>query len=117
MTIREEHVSPDGLLRLLVVREPDDITIGFDGFTWHTHGDVIAGELELLGEPKVVPEEAVERFVGDLLSGNVAIGIVRVGDKIRDIWATYLPDADDPYQPKDEVLELRRWDGTPWPAS
>jgi len=49
MNSPEEHVSPDRLLRLLVVREDGDITIGFAGYPWHTHGDVVAGELALLG--------------------------------------------------------------------
>src|SRR5436190_18117200 len=38
----EEHRTPDGALTLVVSHEDDDITIGFDGFQWHTHGDVLA---------------------------------------------------------------------------
>jgi hypothetical protein len=115
MTSLEEHVSPDRLLRLLVIREDGDVTIGFDGYPWHTHGDVVAGELELLGERQCASEDAAKRFVSDILSGRVPIG-VRRGGRIQDVWATYLLDPD-PYQPEGEELEIRRWDGTPWSAS
>ncbi len=41
MPSEERHVSPDGELVLLVVREGDgDFTLGFEGSDWHTHGDV-----------------------------------------------------------------------------
>lgn len=116
MPTREEHLSPDGMLRLLILREAGDITIGFDGFPWHTHGDVIAGELCLLGEPISTPESAAARFVEDVLLGRIAIGVVRVGGQVRDVFATYLLKTEDPYRPEDEELELRRWDGTPWEA-
>lgn len=115
--MREEYRSRDGVLRLLVIRENDDVTIGFDGYPWHTHGDVIAGELELLGEPKCAPEEAAKRLVEDVLSGRIGIGIVRRQGQIQDVLATYLLKTDDPYRPPEEELELRRWDGTPWDAS
>jgi hypothetical protein len=40
---QEEVVSPDGALRLVVSRDDSDVTIGFAGFPWHTHGDLLAG--------------------------------------------------------------------------
>jgi hypothetical protein len=44
--ILEEHRSPDGLLRFIVTRdEQGDISLGFDGFVWHTHADVLARRL------------------------------------------------------------------------
>jgi hypothetical protein len=43
--IDSDRVSPDGALRFLV-RSPDgDITLGFAGYPWHTHGDVLATSL------------------------------------------------------------------------
>ena len=37
------HVSPDGTLILLAVwDEEGEVTIGFEGFPWHTHGDILA---------------------------------------------------------------------------
>lgn len=50
LTMREVHTSPDGALRLWIVHDLGDITMGFEDFPWHTHGDVVAGELHLLGE-------------------------------------------------------------------
>jgi hypothetical protein len=37
----EKYESPDGLLRLLVDREGDDVMVGFEGFPWHTHADLL----------------------------------------------------------------------------
>jgi hypothetical protein len=45
---REQHVTPDGALTLVVARDDDgDITVGFDGFPWHTHGDLLAANYPL----------------------------------------------------------------------
>jgi hypothetical protein len=115
--MREEHVSPDGKLRLLVVREAEDFTIGFDGHPWHTHGDVVAGELQLLGLPKCTPEDATKRLVADVLSGRIPIAVVRRGEQVLDVMATYLLEMVDPYRPDGETLEVRRWDGTSWESS
>ena len=71
MSTCEEYLSPDGVLRLLIIGESDDPALGFDGYSWHTHGEVIARELELLGEPGVAPDDAARRFVDDLLAGGV----------------------------------------------
>lgn len=103
MTTHGAYLSPDGVLRLVVRREKGDITIGFEGHPWHTHGDVVAGERELLGEPKCSPEEAARKFVEDLLAGRVAVCAYRLRGQIQDVAATYLPAADDPYlQPGEE---------------
>ena len=117
MPFREQHQSPDGSFRLLVIRDSDDITVGFDGYPWHTHGDVIAGELTLAGGPSTTPEDAVRRFVEDLIEGRIPLTVVRAGGEIRDVWASYLPESDDPGRPDDEELELRRWDGARWPVN
>lgn len=50
MDKRQEHTRPDGTLRLAIIRDHDDFTVSFDGYGWHTHGDAIAGELQLIGE-------------------------------------------------------------------
>lgn len=36
------HVSPDGFLRLVIRAAEGDVTIGFEGFSWHTHADILA---------------------------------------------------------------------------
>src|SRR6267378_1570158 len=108
MQILEQHQSPDGLLRFIVVRQDDgDISLGFDGFTWHTHADIIASE----GQPE---DQALRRFVDDLLCGRSIIAVARIGERIQDVWVAEdaLPDK---YKPADEIVEFRRWDGTKVP--
>ena len=104
------YVSPDGLLTFLVIRRPDDVGLGFDGFSWHRHGRILAA-LSGLSE-----EEAVERYVDALLSNESTIAIVRTDGRVTDIWID-----DDPlgtslgkYRPlENETLSLRLWDGSP----
>jgi hypothetical protein len=81
MQIIEEHRSPDGLLRFIVCRDKDgDISLGFDGFTWHTHADILA---ELSGMSEDV---ALRNYVDALLNDQAIIAIARVAGKIQDIW-------------------------------
>jgi len=113
MIAREEHQSPDGQLRFIVLREPGDTTLGFEGYSWHTHGDVIAGELKLVGKGDFTAKEATERLISDLLSSRVKIAILRINGMIADVYASYLEEGNDSYRPDEESLELRYWDGTP----
>lgn len=94
MQVVEEHRSPDGLLKLVVWRDPDgDITVGFDGFSWHTHADILAGLSDL-------PDDAaVREFVDDTLGGRLIIAVSRVGDIIRNVWVTDTAEADK-YKPE-----------------
>jgi|ERR671916_2069596 hypothetical protein len=106
-----EYVSPDDLLRFVVERDEQDITLGFEGFPWHTHADMLAaacGTSEAL---------AVDRFVGDLLSDRCIIVVSRTGGTIRDVWITTDPRSDLRYGSDDEVLEFRYWSGAPWKAA
>lgn len=101
----EQHRSPDGLLTLRVECEDDgDLCIGFDGCSWHTHGDILAS-LSGVGEDK-----AVRQFVDDLLAGRTIIAVARVRGEIRDAWVTEDP-IPDKYKPHDETIEFRYWDG------
>lgn len=113
MKNREEYTSPDGSLRLLVLRDHGDVTIGFHGYPWHTHGDVVAGELALLGVAVDTPEAAAQQFVADILSGRIPIAIVRQGEQIQDVLAAYLFES----LPGGDEVKLRRWNGSPWEAS
>jgi len=107
MEIIEEHRTPDGLFRFVVERSEDgDLTLGFHGFAWHTHGDILAA---LSGLPE---DAAIRNYVGALLSGRSFIGIARVAGEIRDVWVTNEVD-DDKYKPDNETLEFRYWDGRP----
>src|SRR4029077_3259428 len=90
-TIRQ-HVSPDGSLRLLVVTEDDgDVALGFDGFAWHTHADILAAEG---GIPQ---KEAVEEFVQAVLSNRAILAVSRVEGKVRDVWVTDDPASESHY--------------------
>lgn len=101
----EEHRSPDGLLTFKVGRENDgDYCLGFDGYSWHTHADILAS-LSGLSET-----EAIKQFMDDLLGGRTIIGISRVSGKIRDVWIADKPEPDI-YKPDDEAIEFRYWDG------
>lgn len=103
----EEHRSPDGLLTFKVEREDDgDYCLGFDGYSWHTHADILASS------SGIDEADAVRQFVDDLVSGRAIIGISRVGGEIRDVWVAdeLVPDK---YKPDDETIEFRYWDGKP----
>lgn len=104
--IERDHVSPDGALRFLV-RVPDgDITMGFDGFPWHTHGDILAAT------SSGSPEDAAERFVTDLISNKLIIAVSIASGMIRDIWITDAPADNLRYCPAEEIINFRYWDGT-----
>ncbi len=105
MHLIEEHRSADGILTLKVGRENDgDVCIGFDGYSWHTHGDILAS-LSGLRE-----DEAVRRFVDDVIGGRAIIAVARVAGKVRDVWVADAP-VPDKYKPEDETIEFRYWNG------
>jgi hypothetical protein len=107
MQLIEEHRTPDGLLTFKVGREKDgDMCLGFDGYAWHTHADILSS---LSGQPE---EIAVRNFVDSLINNRAIIAIARVGNKIRDVWIADKP-APDKYKPVDETIEFRFWNGKP----
>jgi hypothetical protein len=114
--VGEEHVSPDGLLRFLVVTGDDgDVTPGFDDFPWHTHADILAATT---GRSEA---EAVRRFVDDLVGGVSVIVLWSVAGELRDVWVSDDPAsdvgyADSPYAEPGESVVLRYWDGRTWSA-
>jgi len=104
------YTSPDGRLTFTVARREDGVALGFDGFAWHTHADLLVGTFG--------PSEdiAVEQYVNALLANKLLIALVRDGRETLDIFITRDPQADLRYKPADERLEFRYWDGSPWPA-
>jgi hypothetical protein len=103
--IIEQHCTPDGLLRFIVVRNDDgDISLGFEGFASHTHADILAS---LSGLPQ---DAAVRQYVDDLLGGRSVIGVARIGERIREAWVADAPH-EDQYKPDSETIEFRYWDG------
>jgi hypothetical protein len=115
--VAEEHVSPDGRLRFLVVTGDDgDVTLGFDGFPWHTHADILAA---LTG---LAEAEAVRRFVSNLVGGKSVIVLWSVSGELRDVWASDDPAKDagyasTAYADPGESVALRYWDGRAWRAA
>lgn len=57
-------------------------------------------------------EEATGRFLDDLQQGRLVIAVSTVSGAVRDIWITDDPEEPDRYQPEDEMIRLRYWDGT-----
>jgi hypothetical protein len=104
MHVVEQHRPPDGLLTFRVLRdEAGDYELGFEGYDWHTHGDILASTSGLSASV------AVRRFTDELI-GRAIIAIARIGDDIRDVWVTEKPAAD-PYKAENEIIEFRYWDG------
>ncbi len=105
----EEHVSPDGRLRFLVVADRDgDLALGFDGYPWHTHADISAA-LSGLDET-----EAVRRYVHDLPNDKSVVALWGPPGEVRDVWISEDPARDAAYPIEGEVIELRYWSGRPW---
>jgi hypothetical protein len=112
MAIVERHESPDRQLTLLVDVTDNDWTIGFDGFAWHTHGDI----LHAWGCDGP-PEAATRQFVDEILASRREICVYRVDGRMSDASVPGLYD-DRPlqthfakYAPPNETMEIRYWDG------
>jgi hypothetical protein len=106
--IDSDHVSPDGTLCFLVRSSDGDITMGFDGCSWHVHGDMLAA----VAGSSLSPEDAAKRFLADLISNKLIIAVAKVSGAIRDIWITDDLGKDVRYCPPEETIEFRLWDGT-----
>ena len=103
-----EYVSPEGQLRFVVDYDEKDVSLGFEGFPWHTHADLLASEFG------ISEELAVERFVRDLLSDRSILAVSRIEGTIRDVWIIADPQSDLLYNSDNEVLEFRYWSGGQW---
>lgn len=106
-----EHISPDGMLCFVIEQDADDVSLGFSGFSWHTHADI------LVGTYGATEREAVARFVEGLLKDRMVIALTRVGGVIQDVWITDDPVSELRYKPEEEEIEFRYWSGRPWQAS
>jgi hypothetical protein len=106
----ERHTSPDGLLSLVVLREADDLIVGFEGGPSHTHGDVLIGEYASIGEELDTPDAAVRRYVSDILTNRIKIIVYRKDGAIRDVSAfPYdIPNIGQHLEPG-ETIEVRYW--------
>jgi hypothetical protein len=107
-----EHRSPDGTLTLVVSDEDGDISIGFEGFAWHTHGDLLAASYPFEAVSGLTPESASERFVEDVVNNRAVIVVLRSGGAVRDVWITDDPTGEGRHTQPDESLQFRYWDGS-----
>lgn len=107
MSIPARYVSPDGLITFDIIQDKSDIILGFVGFPWHTHGDLLAAEG--FGDSE---QTAVEEFVAQLLQNKLIIAVFRRGDEICAIQIDDDPEGTKRYMPEDETVEFRYWDGS-----
>jgi hypothetical protein len=110
MAIVQRHTSPDGLLSLVVDVDDGDWALGFDGYGWHTHGDLLTAEYGGW------PESAVRAFVDDIIASRRRIAVSRVAGVVRDAWVMddRFPDGDlMKYAEPGETIEIRLWNGPP----
>ena len=110
----ERYTSPDGALILAVSRRDDgDSDVGFDGFSWHTHGDTLIAEYQLAGVDGLDAESAIRRLVSDVVNDRAIIAVERRGDEILDAWITWDPEKDKKYAGAENEIEFRHWDDSP----
>ena len=100
--------SPDRALVFLVVEEDGDVTLGFEGYAWHTHPDSLRFE-------NFAGATTVEGFLEALLQDRLIIAISRVEGTARDVWITDDPAKEQLWLGGGEALEFRFWSGKPWP--
>ena len=99
---------------VLVTRdERGDVSLGFDGFAWHTHADVLAAATGVSKSK----EQAVRQFIDDLLNDGMIIVVSRVDGTVKDAWVTDDPGKEMKYVQPQETLEFRYWSGRPWQAA
>ena len=105
-------LSPDKVLKLLVMKQDGGLSLGFEGYQWHVHGDMLLAEYEAETE-----DAAVGYFIHDLFTGARAVIIHKRGGGVVDISVGYRSDSpfysdprNDPYSKPDESVEVRRWD-------
>jgi hypothetical protein len=97
------HMSPDRKLCLIVETVDNDLVVGFEGYAWHTHGDILA---RLSG---LDAEAAMEAFIEKIKRGELVITVLSKGDNVTDIWIS-----DDPQKETvipGETIRLRLWNG------
>ncbi len=107
------QTSPDGLLTLVGIQDTDgDITIGFEGFYWHTHGDLLATPwLDMQQEP-LDPHDAAVAFISSIVTNQVPLVLHFISSKLKDVWGMGPGDMPPGHGAPDDSFEIRYWDGT-----
>jgi hypothetical protein len=104
------HTTPDGCFTL-IFNAADDGVIGFDGYPWHTHQDLLSG---LDTEPEI---ETVEQLIDALSQRRLVLAVLRTNGEITDVWFTDDPESEAAMPEHGETLELRYGDGQPYHAA
>src|SRR5262245_38166093 len=111
MAVRERYSSPDDACLVLIVDDDDsDVAVGFEGFEWHTHGDL------LVGSYGTTQKEAVASFVHQILSDRLVIAVCSINGAVKDVRVTDDPAAEHRYAMAGEQILLRFWSGRAWHA-
>lgn len=98
------HVSPDGLLALIVVSDAEGETlIGFHGFDWHVTASALS---HLSGLSELA---ACAKFVEDVLQNRATIAVLESHGEVLDIWVTDSPQTDLQVLKEGESLSFRYW--------
>ena len=104
--------APDNSLELIVTRTGDVTSIGFAEFGWHVHPDMI-GEIYYSDESPMPEPDAIERFISDIVSDRLPIGIRRMDGVVVSAWVCD-KESRQMYSIADPDVELRCWSGAPW---
>ena len=102
--ILEKHTGPDQKLTFIVTLEGEDVSLGFENFAWHTHGDMLAAENQS-------PKDTAKVFIDDLLHDKILIMVIQVDAEVKDVSVTNDPESELKYKLENEELEFRFWSG------
>ena len=109
MSEASRHTTPDG--RFTLIHDPaDDDVIGFEGFPWHTHSELLSG---LDTEPEI---ETMPQLIEALKQRRLVVAVSRINGNIDDVWFTDDPESELIGLEQGHAVELRYWDGTPYHA-
>lgn len=109
MNRASRHVTPDG--RFALIHDPaDDDVIGFEGYPWHTHLELLPG---LDAEPEI---QTMSQLIEALTERRLVLAAARTSGEIDDVWFTDDPESEVEGWEAPRTIELRYWDGQPYHA-
>jgi hypothetical protein len=106
-----EYLSADGILRLIVTHDDGGVALGFAGYSWHIHAEILVELWE------TTERHAIDRFVSEVLADRTLIAVCRVGSTVQDVWITDDPPKELRYRQDGEEIEFRYWSGRTLPVS
>src|SRR5688500_15640109 len=94
------HVTPDGQFTLVHDAADDDV-IGFEGYSWHTHRELLDA---LDTDPEI---QTMPQLVEALQQRRLVLAVSRINGRIEDVWFTDDPVSELPNAEQGATLELR----------